>query len=284
MKIDPNALKSCAGLGLRTQHITDILVSDVDVSWFELLADNWLSDGGLTQHYLDAFVERYPLTLHGVGLSLGGPEPLDLNYLQQIKSLMRRSDALWYSDHLCFCRLGANHVAHDLLPLPYTEEAIHHVSQRIRQTQDYLETTILIENVSSYIEYQDSQMTESEFLRAVIDESQCHLLLDVNNIYVSQRNHGHSGESYLKDLAGCPVKEIHLAGFEDKGTHVVDAHNHPVCEDVWNLYEEALKIFGPSPTLIEWDNELPTFERLHEEAQKAQQRLDRLESLDCITG
>ena len=273
MKILPNALQHSAGVGLRTQHITDILVSDVDVPWFEILADNWLSTGGLTAHYLDAFKERYPLTLHGVGLSLGGPQPIDTDYLVNIKDLLHRSQALWYSEHLCFCKTG-QHVAHDLLPLPYTEEAISHLVQRIRFVQDFLERPIVLENVSSYIQYKQSEMSEVDFIKTIVDETHCHLLLDINNLYVSQRNHGDCAKSFIDDLKGYPIKEVHLAGFEDKGHYVVDAHNNAVAEEVWELYLYFLDIFGPQPTLIEWDNDLPDLDVLEVERKKAQKCLE----------
>ncbi|CAA6812395.1 MAG: Uncharacterized protein conserved in bacteria, NMA0228-like [uncultured Thiotrichaceae bacterium] len=262
-----------AGIGLRSQHINQILDNEIAVPWFELLVDNWLADGGLTRRYLDVITERYPLTLHGVGLSLGGTEPLDFSYLQKIKDTLQHTDALWYSEHLCFSQLQS-HFSHDLLPLPYTEEAITHVVERIQQVQDFLGRQILIENVSAYLEYQHSRLSESEFITEIADAADCKLILDVNNFYVNQINHKHDALTEIQALPNERVEEIHLAGFADKGEYVVDAHNNPVAQGVWDLYEETLKLTGPVPTLIEWDNDIPELDILLAEKDKAQNYLN----------
>lgn len=273
-----NAITAQAGVGLRTQHINQILDQQVAVPWFELLVDNWLSNGGLTRRYLDAIAERYPLTLHGVGLSLGGMEPLDFSYLGKIKGLMQRcnqyNNALWYSEHLCFSQLQS-YYSHDLLPLPYTDESVRHMANRIEQVQDFMGCQMLVENVSSYLEYKQNELSEGEFINAVVEEADCSLLLDVNNFYVNEVNHGQNAEQQISALPHHRVKEIHLAGFADKDTHVVDAHNNPVADEVWALYEKTLELVGPVPTLIEWDNDIPALETLLAEQKKAQQYLDR---------
>lgn len=282
-----DAISARAGIGLRTQHISQILDQRVSVPWFELLVDNWLANGGITRRYLDAIIERYPLTLHGVGLSLGGVEPLDFAYLGEIKKLLQRNDSsatnniLWYSEHLCFSQIQSYH-SHDLLPLPYTEESVKHIARRIMQVQDFLGCQILVENVSSYLEYKQNNLSEGEFIYAIVEEADCGLLLDVNNFYVNQVNHDQDAAQQIKQLPHHRVKEIHLAGFADKGTHVVDAHNNPVADEVWALYKKTLQLVGNVPTLIEWDNDIPPLETLLEERQKAQYFLDQccLDQLD----
>ncbi|MEE9303572.1 MAG: DUF692 domain-containing protein [Thiotrichaceae bacterium] len=275
------------GIGLRTEHIHPILdavaptdstiptdsINPETIPWLELLVDNWLADGGLTKRYLEAIAERYPLTLHGVGLSLGGMEPLNINYLNEIKRIMERSGALWYSEHLCFSQL-ASYYSHDLLPLPYTEEAINHLVRRIAQVQDYFGCQLIIENVSSYLEYKHSTLSEGEFINAIATESGCGLLLDVNNFYVNQVNHGQDSMEQILRLSPEYIKEIHLAGFADKGDYVIDAHNNPVSKEVWDLYEATLQHVGNVPTLVEWDNDIPALDVLLSEREKAQRYLD----------
>ncbi len=264
-----------AGVGLRTPHIPQILQQELAIPWLELLVDNWLAEGGLTRYYLSAIAERYPLTLHGVGLSLGGLEPLDLNYLAKIKAVMQQAGALWYSEHLCFSQL-ASHFSHDLLPLPYTEEVIQHVSERINRVQDFMGCQLLVENVSSYVTYQESDFSEGEFIAALVANTGCALLLDVNNFYVNQVNHSHDALSQIRLLPHTAVREIHLAGFADKGAYVIDAHNNPVASKVWELYETTLQLTGAVATLIEWDNDIPALEVLLDERAKAQCYLHQL--------
>lgn len=278
--LPPYSIATQAGIGLRTQHINQILDQRVPVPWFELLVDNWLADGGLTQRYLDEIIERYPVTLHGVGLSLGGTEPLDFAYLGKIKGVLQRGSSdhankpLWYSEHLCFSQLQS-HYSHDLLPLPYTDESVKHIANRIQQVQDFLGCHILVENVSSYLEYKENALSEGEFINAIVEEADCHLLLDINNFYVNQVNHGQDAMQQIQALPHHRVKEIHLAGFEDKQTHVVDAHNNPVADDVWAIYEDTLALTGPVASLIEWDNDIPALDVLLDERQKAQGFLDK---------
>ncbi len=272
--VPADVIYSQSGVGLRTQHINQVLNQQVAVPWFELLVDNWLIEGGLPRCYLDAITERYAVTLHGVGLSLGGAEPIDFSYLGKIKKILQRSNVLWYSEHLCFSQLQS-YYSHDLLPLPYTDESIQHMIDRIEQVQDFLGCQLIVENVSSYLEYKENYLSEGEFISAIIKGANCGLLLDVNNFYVNQVNHGQDAMQQIRQLPHDLVKEIHLAGFSDKGDYVVDAHNHPVADEVWDLYEQTLHLVGNVPTLIEWDNDIPSLEVLLAERDKAQQYLDR---------
>lgn len=259
---------SGVGVGLRTTHIPSILQTAPDVPWFELLADNWLAAGGLTADYLDAVAERYPLTLHGVGLSLGGADPLDRDYLARIRALKTRCRARWYSEHASFCRAG-HHQFHDLCPVPYTEETVHHLASRIVQVQDYLGERMLLENVSAYLRYQESDLSEGEFIAAVADAADCYLLVDLNNLYVNQINHGECALETLRKLPAHRVREIHLAGYEQKDGFLLDTHSRPVADPVWTLYEASLARFGAVPTLIEWDHDLPDWPGLWQEQQRA---------------
>lgn len=242
--------------------------TEPDIPWVEVLADNFLKAGGMSAYQLDTIAERYPLTLHSVGLSVGGCDPLNFDYLADLKELKNRSNAVWLSDHLCFTH-ARSHYSHDLLPLPYTEEALNHVVERIKMVQDYLGETILIENVSSYMDCKDSTLSEAEFLRAVALGADCKILLDVNNIYVSQANRGLSASDYLHHIPWENVSEIHLAGFEGKQGFLIDAHNNPVSETVWQLFREVLQYLPDVPAMVEWDNDLPTLEVLIDEKNKA---------------
>jgi uncharacterized protein (UPF0276 family) len=246
------------------------------IPWMEVLADNFLCPGGMPAYQIDTLAERYPLTLHSVGISIGSCEPLDFDYLKQLKQLKDRSGARWLSDHLCFTHIGG-HYSHDLLPLPYTEEALRHVCQRLGIVQDFFGEAILIENVSSYIDYHESNMLEEEFVRAVVEESNCNLLLDVNNIYVTQVNRGRNPEAYLEQIPWHKVREIHLAGYDNSQGVLIDAHNNPVSDPVWALFTKVLETLqqlsdtsaAPIPTMIEWDNDIPPLATLLKEREKA---------------
>lgn len=252
------------GLGLRKEHYQAILDTSPAVDWFEVLTENYLVPGGKPLYFLDAINERYPMVMHGVSLSIGGSDPLNFEYLQQVKELATRTDAKWISDHLCWTGLdGVN--AHDLLPLPYTSEAVTHVAQRIQQVQEFLERRILIENVSSYITYTQSAMTEWEFLSAVAEEADCLLLLDVNNIYVSAVNHEFDPLEYLKGVPKERVQQHHLAGHSDYGDYIIDTHDHEVVQPVWDLYEETVKQFGHVSAMIERDDDIPDLSVLMKE-------------------
>ena len=255
---------------MRNQHIDELLINPADIPWLEILVDNHLAEGGLIPAQLDAVSELYPLTLHGVGLSLGSTSPLDFNYLQQIKNLSARINAHWYSEHLCFTAVN-NHYSHDLLPIPYSEASLNHTVKRIRLVQDFLGVQILIENVSSYMAFVDSHIPEVEFLSAVAEQADCRLLVDVNNIYVNHINHGIDAEHYIDSLPVNRIQEIHLAGFQKREDFLLDAHNHPVSTPVWQLYKRLLQRRLNIPTLIEWDNDIPVLSVLMQEADKANQ-------------
>lgn len=257
-----------AGLGLRTPHYRYIEEHKPDVPWFEVLIDNYIADGGLPLYHLEQIRKDYPVTFHGVSMSLGSTDPLNMKYLKRLKQRCKEFAPTHISDHLCWTSFGGQH-AHELLPLPYTDEAIQHVIDRIRVVQDFLGQQILIENVSSYLSYNHSVMKEWEFLSAIADEADCLILLDVNNIYVSACNHHENAIDYLNHIPIHKVKEIHLAGYEDMGSHLLDTHGQAVHPPVWRLYQQTLNRFGCVPTLIEWDNNIPEFEVLLAEAQQA---------------
>jgi uncharacterized protein (UPF0276 family) len=258
------------GVGLRVQHFDVIENEKPNIPWLEILTDNYLNPNSVQREYLQLFRQDYPMTFHGVGLSLGSVDPLNRDYLQRLKQLADEIQPAWISDHLCWTT-AQQHVTHDLIPLPYTEEAIEHLSQRIQFVQDFLQQQILIENVSSYLQYNDSNMTEWEFINAIVEKADCLLLLDVNNIYVSSQNHGFPANDYLNAMPLTRVREIHLAGYEDKGTHLLDTHSRPISDPVWDLYAQTIAYAGDIPTLIEWDNDVPELSELLAEAQKAEQ-------------
>ena len=244
------------GLGLRTVHYEDILNSKPKVDWFEVLSENYLMPGGKPLHYLDLICARYPCVMHGVSLSIGSADPLDRSYLKQLKALAARIQPRWISDHLCWTGIsGIN--AHDLLPLPYTEEALKHVAGRVRQVQDFLGRRILLENVSSYVSYKEPAFTEWEFLSALTEEADCLLLLDVNNIYVSAFNHGFDAEEFLRGIPAGRVQQIHLAGHSHCGDYIIDTHDAEIIDPVWALYAKAIDYFGPVSTMIERDDHIP---------------------------
>ncbi len=256
------------GLGLRSPHIEQILATQPNVPWFELLTDNWLDASGIDGFLLDKVTEQYPVTLHGVGMNLGGIDPLNLNYLAKVKALAERCETRWISDHLSFSAVEGKQL-HDLAPLPYTEESLQHMVTRIKQAQDFLGRSLLVENISAYLAYEHTTINEADFLNYLAHETQCEILLDVNNLYVNQKNLGHNAIEFINTLNEGVVKEIHLGGYTDKGDYFLDAHNNPVSEPVWSLYDIAMQKFIDVPTLIEWDNDLPDFQVLIEEQQKA---------------
>lgn len=249
------------GLGLRPSHYDAILKEAPAVDWFEILTENYLVPGGKPIYYLDQIKERYPLAMHGVSMSIGSTDALDMAYLHDLKALMHSVKPKWISDHLCWTGVDQKNM-HDLLPLPYTAEAIKHVVKRIRQVQDFLGQRILIENVSSYLNYQQSEMTEWEFLKAISEEADCLLLLDVNNIYVSSVNHEFDPIAYINALPVNRVQQIHLAGHSNMGDYIIDTHDQPVIEEVWQLYAKTIQRFGAVATMIERDDNIPPLEEL----------------------
>lgn len=261
------------GLGLRTAHYDHVLSHRPAVPFFEVISENYMGprggSGGRPLSILRRLRPDYPLSLHGVSLNVGSMDPLDMDYLRRLKSLIQDINPFSVSDHLCWTGVGGENL-HDLLPLPYTEEALAHVAQRVNRVQDYLGRQILIENVSSYVAYQSSTLTEWEFLTALVDATDCGLLLDVNNIYVSSQNHGYNPLNFLRGISVPHVREMHLAGYSDEGDLLVDTHDHPVSPPVWDLYGAAVDRFGPVPTLIEWDDRIPPFHQLAAEAAKAE--------------
>jgi uncharacterized protein (UPF0276 family) len=258
------------GLGLRTVHYDEILASRPRVDWFEALSENYMVRGGKPLYYLDRVRADYPVVLHGVSLSIGGTDPLDTEYLKALKSLADRVQPAWVSDHLCWTGFARKNT-HDLLPLPYTVEAVGHVAARIDQVQEFLQRPILIENVSSYVSFEQSDMTEWEFLCEISRRTDCLLLLDVNNIYVSSFNHGFDPRAFIDALPSERIQQIHLAGHSNCGTHIIDTHDAPVIEDVWKLYRYAIETHGPVATMIERDDHIPDLATMVAELDQARQ-------------
>ncbi len=256
------------GLGLRTVHYEDVLATRPHVDWFEALSENYMVPGGKPLYYLDRIRADYPVVLHGVSMSIGSSDPLDLDYLKVLKALADRVEPVWMSDHLCWTGIARRNI-HDLLPLPYTREAVDHVAARIRKVQDYLGRRILIENVSSYVNFEQSEMTEWEFLREIAERADCLLLFDVNNVYVSGFNHGFDPHEYIDALPGQRIQQIHLAGHSNCGTHIIDTHDAPVIDEVWKLYKYAIEAFGPIATMIERDDHIPELDVLVAELDQA---------------
>lgn len=256
------------GLGLRIPHYEYIFANHPKVDFFEIISENFMITGGLPSYNLDRILEIYPVVMHGVCLSLGAPGPLDMSYLANLKKLARKTKTPWFSDHLCWTKFGSHHF-HDLLPLPYTKEAIQHVSDKARIAQDYLEIPIGIENLSAVAEFSSSQMPEWEFYRSVIEKANCFMMLDVNNIYVSSRNHHFDPKDYVSGLDLSRVCQIHLAGHSDKGDYVLDTHDQPVREEVWELFKLVYQGCGGSSTIVEWDDDFLPFRETHAEILKA---------------
>src|SRR5580704_1381879 len=256
------------GLGLRVDHYEAILAERPAVDWFEVLTENYLVPGGKPLHYLMRMRERYPLAMHGVSLSIGSSAPLDREYLRQVKALAQRVQPQWISDHLCWTGVAGRNT-HDLLPLPYTEEALAHVAERVRMVQEFLGRRILLENVSSYVAFRDSRLSEWEFLAEIARRADCLILLDVNNIYVSAVNHEFDALSYLDAVPAERVQQIHLAGHENHGSYLVDTHDQPVPDPVWQLYTQALERCGAVSTMIERDDHIPPLEELCAELEQA---------------
>ena len=257
------------GLGLRPDHYEEIIRDWPAVGWFEILTENYMVDGGKPLHYLERVRSRYPVVMHGVSLSIGSCDPIDRVYLQRLKALAERIQPQWISDHLCWTGMAGKNL-HDLLPLPYTEETLMHVADRVKQVQDFLGRQILLENVSSYVSYADSALSEWEFLRAVAEQADCLILLDINNVYVSSCNHEFDACSYLEGIPSERVYQFHLAGHSYHSNLAIDTHDAAVTDPVWRLYADAVHRFGRVSTMIERDGNIPPLAQLLDELELAQ--------------
>jgi uncharacterized protein (UPF0276 family) len=258
------------GLGLRNEHYDYVLENQPRVDWFEVISENFMNTGGQPMRILRKVRENYPVILHGVSLSLGAVDPLNEEYLRQLKILADEIQPPWMSDHLCWGSHGA-HYAHDLLPLPYTQETLEHLIPRVHHVQEYLNRPFLLENVSSYLTYKESEMSEWDFLAELVKRTGSKLLLDINNIYVSSRNHGFDSKTFINAIPQSAVGQFHLAGHKDFGKYVNDTHDHDVCDAVWSLYEAACERFAPVATMIERDGNIPEFENVFAEMMKAKE-------------
>jgi uncharacterized protein (UPF0276 family) len=261
------------GIGLRAAHYADFLEQRPAVAWLEVHSENFFGEGGKPLHVLETLRRDYPVSIHGVGLSIGSADDLNWEHLRKLRDLSTRINPCLISDHLSWSSINGQHL-HDLLPLPYTEEALQHVITRIQQIQEYLQRQILIENISSYLQYGGSTIPESEFITEVAVKSGCGILLDVNNIYVSARNLGFEPTRYIASIPPHLVQEIHLAGFSNTSINgkevLIDSHNNHVAPEVWNLYQATIKLLGRKATIIEWDSDLPPLDTLYLEAYQAE--------------
>lgn len=259
------------GVGLRQAHYAAFL-SDTppDVSWLEILSDNYMWTSGVLLEKILKIRERYPMVMHGVGLNIGSTDALDFTYLRDLKCLADRVEPAWISDHLCWTGVNG-YFSHDLLPLPYTHEALTHISARIHTVQDYLKRPFIIENISTYFLPDNNDFFEADFLAELAKKTGCNILLDINNIAVNAHNHQFSTDDYIKALKNTSISQIHLAGYEEKNGIRIDTHGHKVYPDVWKLYQEVLSQHGAIPTCIEWDSQVPVWETLYDEVKKARQ-------------
>jgi uncharacterized protein (UPF0276 family) len=256
------------GIGLRTPHYPHLAKHTPAIDWFEIISENFMGVGGRPMHVLDSVCERWPVVMHGVSMSIGSTDPIDREYLRELKALARRVKPAWISDHLCWTGV-AHRTSHDLLPVPYDEETLAHVVERVRVVQDVLERPLVLENPSSYVAFRSSTMTEQEFLARLAVEADCGLLLDVNNVYVSAFNHGFDARAYLDAIPFDRVVQFHLAGHTHHGTHILDTHSDHVVDGVWDLYRAAWEKSGGRATLVEWDENIPAFGVVHAEVKKA---------------
>ncbi len=256
------------GVGLRTVHYPHILEQRPEVDFFEVLSENYMDTGGRPLWVLDQVSERYPVVLHGVSMNIGSTDPLNRLHLTKLKALAARTRAAWVSDHLCWTGVTGRNT-HDLLPLPLSEETLRHVVSRVREVSEILERPLVLENASTYAEFTSSSMPEWEFFGRLMDDADCGMLLDVNNVYVSAFNHGFDPEAYIDSIDPTRVTQYHLAGHTNKGTHIIDTHNDFVIDEVWQLYRRSVGRTGNVSTLLEWDADIPDFDVVHAEARKA---------------
>lgn len=258
------------GLGLRSVHFSHILEHWPEVDWFEIISENFMDSQGRPRYILDQIAERYPLVMHGVSLSIGSTDPLNMDYLQRLKNLAQDIQPKWVSDHICWTGVAAQNT-HDLLPIPYTEETLKHVSDRVKTVQDFLERPLVLENPSTYVEFTGSCMSEAEFITRLAQETDCGLLLDVNNVYVSSFNHDKEPIDFINAIPHEHIVQFHLAGHTNYTTHLIDTHDGHVIDPVWELYRLAHQLTGGVSTLLEWDASIPPFPELHQEVLKAKQ-------------
>ena len=264
------------GIGLRIPHYRHIFSRKPVVDWFEIISENFMVDGGRPLEILDQILERYRVVQHGVSMYFGSAEPLNREHLKKLKRLVKRTKTPWLSDHLCWGSVDGRYT-HDLLPMPYTFAAAKVTARKIREASDFLEVPIAVENVSSYAEFHVSEMTEWEFLTEVVERADCGILLDVNNIYVSSFNHGFNPLDYLNGIPAQRVAQIHIAGHSQYRKYILDTHDHPVIDPVWQLYARAIQLAGKTATLLEWDDHIPSFNEVHHEALKANRFIDQAE-------
>lgn len=255
------------GVGFRTPHVSYVLSQRPAVDWFEIISENYFAEGGIQRANLERLVSAYRVVPHGVSLSIGGSDPLDAAYIAKLRDLVRRLDAPWCSDHLCFTGWGGVDM-HDLLPMPMTQASLAHVVERVKRVQGIIERPFALENASSYLEWRGSTMPEHEFLAEIAERADCGILLDVNNVYVSAYNHGFDAGAYVDAIPVDRVAQIHVAGHTDRGAYLLDTHGTHVRDDVWDLYRRALRRLGPTSTLVEWDEDIPAWEVLAAEAQR----------------
>lgn len=260
------------GIGLRIPHYQHILSKKPVVDWFEIISENYMIDGGRPLAVLDQILEQYKVVQHGVSMYFGSTDPLNREHLQKLKQLVRRTKTPWLSDHLCWGSVDGRYT-HDLLPMPYTWEAVEVTAAKIRQVQDFVEVPVVVENVSSYAEFHVSEMSEWEFLNEVVERADCGILLDVNNIYVSSQNHGFDPFTYVNAVPAERIAQIHIAGHSKFEKYILDTHDHPVLDPVWQLYARTIERAGPTATLLEWDDNIPSFDEVHAEALKANRYL-----------
>jgi hypothetical protein len=260
------------GIGLRVPHYQHILTRKPVVDWFEIISENFMIDGGRPLRILDQILEQYKVVQHGVSMYFGSAQRADREHLRRLKDLVKRTKTPWLSDHLCWGSVDGRYT-HDLLPMPYTFEAARLTAQKVREVRDYLEIPIAVENVSSYAEFHVSEMTEWEFLNEVVERADCGILLDVNNIYVSSQNHSFDPFTYVNSVPAERVAQIHIAGHSKYRKYTLDTHDHAVIDPVWKLYARAIERVGHTATLLEWDDSIPAFDEVHDEALKANQFL-----------
>ncbi|MFN3202046.1 MAG: DUF692 domain-containing protein [Bradymonadia bacterium] len=271
------------GIGLRREHFSSIQKTDRQIDWLEIIPENFIANGGVGGKTLDACAERWPIGVHGVSMSLGGPDPIDRGHIELVKALLDRLGVPVFTEHLCFATAHGQNF-YDLLPLPFTHEAALHIARRVKQVQEMLERPILLENVSTYAIMPGAEMTEGEFVTTVIEEAGCGLMLDVNNVYVNAHNHGTDAHADLQALPLEKTGRIHLAGHKYVGDLAVDNHGSPVIDPVWQMYSEALHRTGPAPTLIEWDMEIPPLDRVIDEADKARAIWQKFATPEAVGG